>query len=434
MNNDEIKEILKVAKAMVATEPWAEEGQKAIKNNMAALQSIIDAGQLVLPKVQKKYADNLNGLYHKATNSFEQKNKLAEHHDKPKFEWGSGEEEKWRDTPEGKKWLTTVAREEAINQNLEYPRLGFYLKNIPECLNMIGVYTEKSYALPGQKEFFENDPESKKLQQKIREFLTSWIPVHNLIVESEKFIQQKVTKKSLKEQENKNWLKPHQSTETLTKVRQVLEDVIQEHYGEMLKSLEEQEMRALETVNGVVDKWNTYGFEGSKGQQAWRKFSDKNISMFIKFEFQKVVERNEEWNQTATPPVREITMTVKSDAESIVKGIAKEMADTMKMNYVIKNMAKLSTITSEKEKKSGAKITSLKAKGGFSFPTFKGTLYFEFSDGTKFIVINKGVFVVNQHNTEFYRYPTTFHNVVFPDKTEKAMVPEREMVEQWSKA
>jgi len=42
-------------------------------------------------------------------------------------------------------------------------------------------------------------------------------------------------------------------------------------------------------------------------------------------------------------------------------------------------------------------------------------IYFEFDDGSKFSIRNKIVSNINQHDTFYYTYPTTFHNAYLPD-------------------
>ena len=48
-----------------------------------------------------------------------------------------------------------------------------------------------------------------------------------------------------------------------------------------------------------------------------------------------------------------------------------------------------------------------------------GDMFFEFADNSSFKTTNKIVLVVNQNGTYFYRFPTTFHDIVLDGKKYK---------------
>ena len=82
-------------------------------------------------------------------------------------------------------------------------------------------------------------------------------------------------------------------------------------------------------------------------------------------------------------------------------------------NFVYKNTQKLAEILT---KKNNLKTVSLRG-ADTSRGTIEGTLSLEFKDDSSFIVHSTLVYSYSVKGTPFSRYPTTFHNVVFPDGT-----------------
>jgi len=97
--------------------------------------------------------------------------------------------------------------------------------------------------------------------------------------------------------------------------------------------------------------------------------------------------------------------------QQLKKAAAKHVEDVLK-NFVDKQLAKLTSIIS---KKGNLKEVKLLTGGGVEFVVLLCT----FDDGSEFTVRNQIVWVYNEKGTQFTRFPTTFHHIVFADGSKK---------------
>lgn len=118
---------------------------------------------------------------------------------------------------------------------------------------------------------------------------------------------------------------------------------------------------------------------------------------------------------------------VRPDYKEWLKLVAEKQVKDMVERYIYKNTAKLASIIQTKgEYKSAEPHGTLRGWG------FAGSIVFEFKDGTGFTVHNQAVQKYSYSGTPFVQFPTTFHDVTFPDGSFKKMVPEKEMNEIWA--
>jgi len=262
----------------------------------------------------------------------------------------------------------------------------------------------------------------------IKTFLDSWEPVYDLLMTAKTLSVKRTqlpTKKDEEQKQREQWLKPHQSSETLTMVRGILEQIIQQHYNELVKSLVDYYTSKAEFFQKTIDD-----------------FAKSDILSFYDYRKKNMYPEDsvliQKFTSFAKPTYgmhdkQEIVFD-STKAFTTLTAMGKEQAEFMREQYIVKNMSKITAVINEKEKASYAAITKHDANGRFGHNIFEGRLDFEFSDGSGFTVINQAVFVINQQRTMFYRYPTTFHHVKFSNGITKAMVPEQNMVQVWSKA
>lgn len=118
---------------------------------------------------------------------------------------------------------------------------------------------------------------------------------------------------------------------------------------------------------------------------------------------------------------------LKSDARSVAKNKAIWLADYLGEKFLTKNIDKIGSIV---HRKGG--LTGGKSSGHFEGFGFSGEILLEFADSTSFIVRNKAIMKYSLRGKQFEQYPTTFHNVVFPDGSMKKMVPQKDMNERWA--
>jgi hypothetical protein len=95
---------------------------------------------------------------------------------------------------------------------------------------------------------------------------------------------------------------------------------------------------------------------------------------------------------------------LKSDYKTILKDTAKQNAKEGVEKFVYKMKMKLSVIV-------GGRGIGVNVDGNHN----RNTMSFEFEDGSRFTVKNGIVLSYSVYGKPFYRYPTTFHNVILPD-------------------
>ena len=95
---------------------------------------------------------------------------------------------------------------------------------------------------------------------------------------------------------------------------------------------------------------------------------------------------------------------LKKDYKSIIDKMAKQSAKEAVEGFVLKMKNKLSVIV-------GSRKIGVDVSGNSN----RNTISFEFEDNSKFTVQNSIVLSYSVYGKPFYRYPTTFHNVILPD-------------------
>jgi hypothetical protein len=106
-------------------------------------------------------------------------------------------------------------------------------------------------------------------------------------------------------------------------------------------------------------------------------------------------------------------LVLKPDYDQYLEKEAKSITQNMIDTFVFKNTRKLAEILTKKNNL--ATVTLRGADTGRG--TIEGTLQLKFKDNSSFIVTSTLVFSYSVRGTPFSRYPTTFHNVIFPDGT-----------------
>lgn len=121
------------------------------------------------------------------------------------------------------------------------------------------------------------------------------------------------------------------------------------------------------------------------------------------------------------------TYELKSNAKQIAKARAEESVDSMMKQFVSKNVSKIGPVMQAKGGLEDIDIIDM----GVSGPSVSANIRVRFNDGTSFVVRNKAVLRWGMRKS-FYQFPTTFHDVVYPDGSKKKMVPEKSMNKDWA--
>ena len=114
--------------------------------------------------------------------------------------------------------------------------------------------------------------------------------------------------------------------------------------------------------------------------------------------------------------------TLKSDYKKILKDTAKQNAKEGVEKFVYKMKMKLSVIV-------GGRGIGVNVDGNHN----RNTMSFEFEDGSRFTVKNGIVLSYSVYGKPFYRYPTTFHDVILPNGDKLSKPSEAKIKKEFAK-
>ena len=156
-----------------------------------------------------------------------------------------------------------------------------------------------------------------------------------------------------------------------------LEENFEDHYNRLIKQYQADAKRKGST--------STYDLYKSRDNYHLNKI----LSNFLDSEY---------------GPNGQYVYSVKKDYKSIVDKMAKQSAKDAVESFVLKMKMKLSVIV-------GSRGIGVDVSGNSN----RNTISFEFEDKSRFTVQNSIVLSYSVYGKPFYRYPTTFHNVILPN-------------------
>jgi hypothetical protein len=272
----------------------------------------------------------------------------------------------------------------------------------------------------------------KGVQEMVKMF-KSWVPVYHLRKEAKKYIE-----KGRKPNPNAKppYQPPPQARESLKKVEKMLSDLIESKKKALATGIEEM---TWERVGQYIKKQPV--------TEPFDKYFDKDPGLYMlakrmliispkqKQDIPKFIISDNSFYNLRGYWKEGVNIEFGPNAKAVAADDARRAADDIAKAFVYKNMKKLTAIIAEKEKQSKAVMTKADpGRTSYGRGAFEGELDFEFSDGTSFTVRNKVVYKWSARGTSFVQYPTTFHEVKFPDGKVKAMRSEKQMNTEWVKA
>ena len=156
-----------------------------------------------------------------------------------------------------------------------------------------------------------------------------------------------------------------------------LEENFEDHYNRLIKNYQADAKRKGST--------STYDLYKSRDDYHLNKI----LSNFLDSEY---------------GPNGHYVYSLKKDYVSIVDKMAKQSAKDAVESFVLKMKMKLSVIV-------GSRGIGVDVSGNSN----RNTISFEFEDKSRFTVQNSIVLSYSVYGKPFYRYPTTFHNVILPN-------------------
>lgn len=207
------------------------------------------------------------------------------------------------------------------------------------------------------------------------------------------------------------------SAEAQKKVKEALELGVKEPLDDYEEAIRSWLQRYIDTIT----KSDTYT------QPKDRSHRDGLMDMIFMKCFDSDRDHSDKSGDTVFKNVK-----IDPDKKDFAKTDAKSQRDNIELRYLAKNIKKLSHVVDLKGNLS--KIETLEyrkpkiASGG---GTLESGFKFIFADGSEFTVINKIVTKYSYTGTRFEQFPTTFHDVKFPDGTKMKMPSEEKMVKEF---
>jgi hypothetical protein len=267
--------------------------------------------------------------------------------------------------------------------------------SFPSGLHQLGSFSKKLSKYDGF------------LKKEMGEFVEEWIPIANAFKDLKPFIKMGRKVDDLKVR----YEAPRGTTQGLKMVKSALRKVVDAKADSMVKQIAKSYILAMGKF--LSDREPT--------ESPYSFFRSDPIR-------RDVVGRMVEVTGGTYSHGRHVEFVGKPNAESIAKRTAAAVVDDIVKRYLSKNSDKIGSIV---ERKGG--LENIKVfYGSLVGWGFEGELICVFHDGTQFTVRNKVVYKMSMGGNDFVQFPTTFHNVLWPDGKKISMVPEKQMNEEWA--
>lgn len=264
--------------------------------------------------------------------------------------------------------------------------------------------------LAGRLKRVEKTPDSPT-RDALVEFLKEIAPLG----EAYAFLKANTRKRQVKTEEQREaerFMPPASSSQAVAKVRDVLEKAIDRAYTGLVERYTLGNRRAIQTyldaqAKALADperKGKTYSptthfsAKDSRGRDV--VFDPMGVAFLSRMLSHKY-ESTAYSEHTTVYKADDDTWTT-SDNEAV------KQAKLVRDQFLYKNLVKLTPVL---EAKGDAAFESIQEVYQFNLGDMRGEFQARFKDGSSFCLRNEVVFVVNQHGTEFNRFPTTFHDV-----------------------
>jgi len=245
--------------------------------------------------------------------------------------------------------------------------------------------------------------------------LKQWLPIHELLQDLKPMI--KKGRRNVGEGKPVYQPPPARAVD-LTKVRTVLEEVVNDARARYVTRIREWLYSGVERYFDKLKEET----EDTEGRAIMLKHSPRRLMRDgAEFLYGDMIEFDRSLE----------TFVLKGNHPQLAQEIAEREADAIREQFLTKNMAKMTSLIGEK----GVAVDkAVVTSGEFNAWSFEGEIRVTFDDDTAFTVRNKIVTSVSNRGNRFNRFPTTFHDVKFPDGSVQRMRSEKQMNEEWVKA
>ena len=206
-----------------------------------------------------------------------------------------------------------------------------------------------------------------------------------------------------KKDESNAWMKKYVAHKDVKKVIDLLTDLTKEKRDEIFNN----EFKFLNKMAEDVVSWVKEN-EGVRHSKAYDHFA--KTSPMATFLFTRIVNGS---------------MGIDENWKDFTKKMAQEAADDIIDGFIYKNTGKIAFVIYSKNNMKTVKLDNVHIGQG----KVECDLHFEFEDGSRFTATSSVVQASSKHGKWFYRYPTTFHNVIMPDGKKMTSPSEQKMEE-----
>ena len=205
-----------------------------------------------------------------------------------------------------------------------------------------------------------------------------------------------------KKEESDSWMKKYVGHKDVKKVIDILTDLTKEKRDEIFGN----EHKFLTNSANTIVKYLEEN-EGIRRSKAYDHFVNSPMLSFL---FSRMVDAD---------------MKLTKDWKDFIKKMAQEAADQLIDGFIYKNTGKIAFVIYKKNNMKSVKLENVRLGQG----KVECDLHFEFKDGSRFTATSSVVGSVSKHGKWFYRYPTTFHNVILPGDKKMSSPSEQKMEE-----
>ena len=205
-----------------------------------------------------------------------------------------------------------------------------------------------------------------------------------------------------KKEESDSWMKKYVDHKDVKKVIDILTELTKEKREEIFAN----EHKYLIGLANLITKYLEENPE-VKHMKAYTHFSKNPMLSFL---FSRMVDEK---------------MNLTSDWKDFIKKMAQDAADQLIDGFIYKNTGKIAFVIFSKNNMKSVKLENVSIGQG----KVECNLNFEFKDNSRFTATSSVVSAVSKNGKWFYRYPTTFHNVVMPDGSKLSGPSEQKMEE-----
>lgn len=293
---------------------------------------------------------------------------------------------------------THAGKYESLPEELQYMSVPYELRNV-------NAYYKKLDKMKDYKE----EPFVKDSLQLCKEFLDLIEGYNFMKLHVVKVTDKRKKEKQLEQEQEDLWHKNLVSHKDVKRVLELLDNEAKNIHAKLMQN-------HLEDVLYVIDKFKKNSLEGNTN---YREYAKKDI--FALITLQQLTERK----GTYYKPEYVLVTDYAKKAEEMSDRYAQDIVN----RFTYKNTHKLGFILTEKNNLKEVSLTNVKLGKGH----IECDVNCEFEDNAKFIANTSVVLSYSKYGKPFYRYPTTFRDVVLPNGENLINSSEERMEEIFTK-